>query len=111
MFRVMHPAVRRIFQIRNRQNHLRADVTKYTQQEVVELNDVGSRIRALRQRRGFSQEQLGEVTGFSQPKISKMENGACDSLSDLRTVARALDVGIEELICPPQQPAVIGEND
>lgn len=29
--------------------------------EVVELNDIGKRIRSLRQRRGFSQEQLGAV--------------------------------------------------
>lgn len=67
---------------------------------MADLNSVGSRIRILRRRRGLSQEQLGEMTGFSQPKISKMENGTCDSLSDLRTVAQALGVGIEELICP-----------
>ena len=72
------------------------------------MNDIGSRIRTLRHRRGFSQEQLGFLTGFSQPKISKMENGACDSLSDLKVVAQALDVGIEKLICerPPDHPIV-----
>ena len=61
--------------------------------EVVELNDIGKRIRSLRQRRGFSQEQLGAACAFSQSKISKMENGACDSLSDLKIVAESLDVG------------------
>lgn len=100
-----------IFQIRNRHNHLQAGITEFiqhSQQEVVELNDVNtvsSRIRILRQRRGLSQEQLGAECSFSQPKISKMENGACDSLSDLRIVAKALGVGMGELICesPPGQ--------
>lgn len=49
-------------------------------------------------------------TAFSQPKISKMENGACDSLSDLKVIAQALGVGIEDLICPPRQAADIGED-
>ena len=59
---------------------------------------IGDKIRALRKRRGLSQEQLGELVGFSQSKISKIENGDWDSLSDLRLIAKALDVPIEELI-------------
>ena len=77
------------------------------------MNDLygpGTRIREYRRRSGLSQEQLGEECGFSQSKISKMENGACDSLSDLRIVAKALGIGIEELICgsPPGRTAYIG---
>lgn len=59
---------------------------------------IGNRIRALRRQRGLSQEQLGELVGFSQSKISKIENGDWDSLSDLRLIAKALEVPIEELI-------------
>ena len=59
---------------------------------------IGDKIRALRKRRGLSQEQLGELVGFSQSKISKIENGDWDSLSDLRLIARVLEVPIEELI-------------
>ena len=59
---------------------------------------IGCRIRALRKRRGLSQEQLGELVGFSQSKISKIENGDWDSLSDLRLIAKALEVPIEELV-------------
>ncbi len=59
---------------------------------------IGDRIRALRRQRGLSQEQLGELVGFSQSKISKIENGDWDSLSDLRLLAAALEVPIEELV-------------
>ena len=59
---------------------------------------IGDKIRALRKRRGLSQEQLGELVGFSQSKISKIEHGDWDSLSDLRLIAKALEVPIEELV-------------
>ena len=59
---------------------------------------IRDRIRALRRQRGWSQEQLGELVHFSQSKISKIEHGDWDSLSDLRLIAKALDVPIEELI-------------
>ena len=59
---------------------------------------IGDKIRALRKRRGLSQEQLGELVGFSQSKISKIENGDWDSLSDLKLLAAALEVPIEELV-------------
>lgn len=59
---------------------------------------IGNRIRKYRRQKGWSQEQLGELVGFSQSKISKIENGDWDSLSDLRLIAKALEVPIEELI-------------
>ena len=59
---------------------------------------IGDRIRALRRQRGWSQEQLGERVGFSQSKISKIEQGDWDSLSDLKLLAAALGVPIVELV-------------
>jgi transcriptional regulator with XRE-family HTH domain len=59
---------------------------------------IGIRIRELRRQRGWSQEQLGAMIGFSQSKISKIENGYCDSLSDLKLIAKALDVKLEDLV-------------
>ena len=59
---------------------------------------IGDRIRTLRRKRGLSQEQLGAMIGFSQSKISKIENGDWDSLSDLRLIAKVLKVPIEELV-------------
>ena len=38
------------------------------------------------------------MVGFSQSKISKIENGDWDSLSDLRLIARALGVKLKNLI-------------
>lgn len=51
-----------------------------------------------RRQKGWSQEQLGEIVGFSQSKISKIEKGDWDSLSDLRLIARVLGVPIEKLV-------------
>ena len=59
---------------------------------------IGDKIRTLRRKRGLSQDQLGAMLGFSQSKISKIENGDWDSLSDLRLIAKALDVPLEELV-------------
>ena len=59
---------------------------------------IENRIRKYRRQKGWSQEQLGELVGFSQSKISKIEHGDWDSLSDLRLIAKALEVPIEELV-------------
>ena len=58
----------------------------------------GERVRKYRRQKGLSQEQLGELVGFSQSKISKIENGDWDSLSDLRLIAKALEIPLEELV-------------
>ena len=59
---------------------------------------IGERVRKYRRQKGWSQEQLGDLIGFSQSKISKIEHGDWDSLSDLRLIAKALEIPIEELI-------------
>ena len=59
---------------------------------------LGDKVRKYRREKGLSQERLGELVSFSQSKISKIENGERDSLSDLRLIARALEVPIEELV-------------
>lgn len=38
------------------------------------------------------------MVGFSQSKISKIENGDWDSLSDLKLIARELGVKLKDLI-------------
>lgn len=58
----------------------------------------GERVRKYRRQKELSQEQLGELVGFSQSKISKNERGDWDSLSDLRLIARALGVKLKDLI-------------
>lgn len=58
----------------------------------------GDKVRKYRRQKGLSQEQLGELVGFSQSKISKIERGDWDSLSDLRLIAKALGVKLKDLI-------------
>ena len=58
----------------------------------------GKRVRKYRRQKGLSQERLGELVGFSQSNISKIERGDWDSLSDLRLIAKVLEVQIEELV-------------
>lgn len=59
---------------------------------------IGDKVRKYRRQKGWSQEQLGAMVGFSQSKISKIENGDWDSLRDLRLIAKALEVPIEKLV-------------
>ena len=59
---------------------------------------LGDKVRKYRRQKGLSQERLGELVGFSQSKISKIERGDWDSLSDLRVIAKVLEVPIEELV-------------
>jgi len=56
---------------------------------------VGSRLRALRRRRGISQEHLASKLGVSFQQIQKYEKGANRiSASSLFEAAEALDVSI-----------------
>ena len=59
---------------------------------------IGERARKYRRQKGWSQEQLGAMVGFSQSKISKIENGNWDSLRDLRLIAKALGAKLKDLI-------------
>ena len=59
---------------------------------------IGERVRKYRRQKGWSQEQLGAMVHFSQSKISKIERDDWDSLTDLRLIAKALEVPIEELV-------------
>jgi transcriptional regulator with XRE-family HTH domain len=64
---------------------------------------IGEKVRKYRRQKGLSQEQLGAMIGFSQSKISKIERGDWDSLSDLRLIAKVLEVSIEELVREDEQ--------
>jgi transcriptional regulator with XRE-family HTH domain len=59
---------------------------------------LGDKVRKYRRQKGLSQERLGELVSFSQSKISKIECGDWDSLSDLRLIAKVLGVKLKALI-------------
>lgn len=62
---------------------------------------VGSNVRAFRARRGWTQEQLAERSGFSQQYISGLEQGRRNpTVVSLYELAQALGVTPIELLQP-----------
>ena len=60
---------------------------------------LAKRIKALRNRRGFSQEELSEKSGLSLRTIQRVENNETALLGNsLKKISNALDVNPEELI-------------
>jgi transcriptional regulator with XRE-family HTH domain len=60
--------------------------------------ELGKRIAALRKRRGLSQEELAQLTGYSVAFLSLVERGInAPSVAGLDRIAQALDVEIREL--------------
>ena len=67
---------------------------------MVDLKDVGMRIRTARKRMGFTQEQLAEAAGVGTTHISHIETGTGKaSLSGLLGIINALDCSADELLC------------
>ena len=65
---------------------------------------VGENVLRLRRRKGLTQEQFAEASGFSQQYISDLERGRRNpTVVSLYLLAQPLDVGPVELIKP--QPA------
>lgn len=63
-----------------------------------EREALGSRIRAWRQRRHFSQAELAERSGVTQSTLSNYENGKREpAVSVLIHIAEVLDVSLDEL--------------
>ncbi|MFB7555329.1 helix-turn-helix domain-containing protein [Streptomyces brevispora] len=64
---------------------------------------IGDRIRALREFRDITQDQLAQRSGVSIDTIRKLEQGVRESarINTLRSLARALDVQLERLVGQP----------
>jgi uncharacterized Tic20 family protein len=61
--------------------------------------DLAKRVKALRKRKGFSQEKLTENSGLSLRTIQRIENGETEPTGDtLKRLSDALDVTPNELI-------------
>jgi DNA-binding XRE family transcriptional regulator len=70
--------------------------------EIVWLNEISTRgrigykIKELREKKGLSQLQLAELTGFKQPNIARLEAGAyAANLDTLDKIAKALGCDVE----------------
>lgn len=56
------------------------------------------KVKEQRQKKGFSQEQLAELTGLNIRTIQRIENGETEARGDsLRKITKALDIEIEDL--------------
>lgn len=62
---------------------------------------IGRRIRAAREEAGLSQEQLGEMIGYSAMGVSHLESGDRKiKLEDLQKIAEKLEADINYLLEP-----------
>jgi len=60
---------------------------------------VGGRIKAIRSRKGVTQDQLAELAGLNRVHLYRIENGRQSmTLRTLKIIADALDVKMRDLI-------------
>ena len=68
-------------------------------QKEMDYQAIGIRIRAARERKGFSQERLSEACSLSPSHIGHVERGTrVPSLETMFAIACALDIGLDELV-------------
>lgn len=64
---------------------------------------IGDRIRIVRESRNMTQEELGNLSGFKQSQISKIEGGGRRvTIQDIQKLAAALGVSMAALLDEPQ---------
>lgn len=61
---------------------------------------IGQAIRQVREAKGLTQTQLGELVGVQKARICSIEKGANMRLSTLRRILKALDMNATLLISP-----------
>lgn len=71
------------------------------------LNELGSRVRAWRARRGMTRKQLASDSGLSERFLADMEAGKGNaSINSLEAVARALNISVLDLLQDTPRPAL-----
>jgi transcriptional regulator with XRE-family HTH domain len=69
---------------------------------------IGHRLRALREARHFTQEEIRKRTGMLRPHISRLENGhTVPSVKTLERMARALEVPINKIFLGVEQSSPV----
>jgi transcriptional regulator with XRE-family HTH domain len=65
---------------------------------------VGRNVKRFRKKKGLTQEQLAEISGFSQQYISNLEQGYRNpTVITLYELSAALGVSHVELVRPPRR--------
>src|SRR5512139_3330534 len=71
-----------------------------------EHDHLADNIKALRETRGLSQQQMAKAAGIPRATWTHLESGAANpTLAVLIKVANALQVRLDELLAAPRQPA------
>lgn len=67
--------------------------------QIVENGEIARRIRTLRIKSGYSQNDLAEIIGLLQPAYSRKETGDIDfTLKEIDLLSEFLKVDIKEII-------------
>lgn len=82
----------------------RTIVTGIVTREGGKMAPTDTRLRAWRQAAGLTETEVSDLTGISQPMLSKVERGLAE-LAPMTKVgmARALGVKVSDLFDPPQR--------
>lgn len=74
-------------------------------------NTFSQRLKALRQRRGLTQQELADRLGVSNKSVSRWESGGYPDVPLLVPLARALGVTVDELLDEVQPVRALGRTD
>lgn len=67
-------------------------------QNFADAGEVGRRVRALRETRGFTQQTLATYAGIAIRTLASLEGGQDVSMETLRKLATALQASPDELL-------------
>lgn len=75
--------------------------------------DIGAKIRAARQAKGMTQEELGEILGVQKSAIAKYESGRVVNIkrSTLKKISDVLNIPAFELIFDEEHRKIQKKND
>jgi transcriptional regulator with XRE-family HTH domain len=69
-----------------------------SQDQIINVLDVGNRVKQARQAAGYSLEDLAETCGLTIVEISRIEDGVEIDLQHLRRIAPALQTSFDQLV-------------
>lgn len=73
---------------------------------------VGINVKAFREKRNFKQGDLAKATGFTQSKISKIENGNVNlTLSEIVALCNALKIGVEKILSVKEEGFIMTNGE
>ena len=69
-----------------------------SQDQIVNVSDVGNRVKQARSAAGYSLEDLAETCGLTIVEISRIEDGIEIDMQYLKRIASALQTSVDQLV-------------